>query len=159
MMEQNDVFLNVSSEGTNLTIQLSLLNNVVGIPVEKYKVYDVLLSRLDQDGTKEFECLVGISLKLIDFLEKNQNSVLYFYCDDVNDVERRNKDVSVQEYRHRLFSQMFNYLRRKVSKSISDESKICEFGGNKIFIHLIYFEDMKYAADELKQIIMEQTTK
>lgn len=158
-MVQNDVFLNVSLEDTDLIIQLSLLNNLIGCPVEKYRVFDVSLSRSGENSTKIFECLTSVILKLIKFLEENPNSVLYYYCDDVHDLNRRNKNISMQEYRHRLFSQMFNYLKRNVSKEISDESVICVFDGSKIFIHLIYFDDMKYAADELKQLIKDQTSK
>lgn len=158
-MKQNDVILPVSLEDTHLVIQLSLLNPIIGCSVERYRVYDVSLSRLDQNGTKTFECLTNVALKLIDFLKENPKSVLYYYCDDVNDVDRRNRNISKQEYRHRLFSQMFNYLKRTISKGISDESITCEFEGNNIFIHLIYFDEMKYAADELKQLIKDQTSK
>lgn len=158
-MEQNDIILNVSLEDTNLIIQLSLVNHLIECPVNQYRVYDVVLARLDQNGTKAFECLSCVALKLVDFLENNPRSILYFYCDDVHDLNRRNRNISKQEYRHRLFSQMFNYLKRKASKSITDEAIIREIDGEKIFIHLIYFDDMKFAADELKRIITEQTTK
>lgn len=158
-MEQNDIILNVSLEDTNLIIQLSLVNHLIECPVDKYRVYDVVLTRMDQNGTKAFECLSCVTLKLVDFLENHPQSILYFYCDDVHDLARRDRNISMQEYRHRLFSKMFNHLRRRVSKSITDEPIIREIDGKMIFIHLIYFDDMRFAADELKQIISEQTTK
>ncbi|MCQ2087468.1 MAG: hypothetical protein MJZ37_05320 [Bacilli bacterium] len=158
-MEQNNFIFNVSLEDTNLILQLSLLNDTIEYPVDKCRIFDVVLARVGHGGTKTFQCLSSIALRLIEFLESNPNSLLYFYCDDRNEVDRRNHDISMQEYRHQLFSKMFVFLKRKVSKGITDEPIIREIDGKKIFIHLIYFDDMKSVADEIKNIIVEQTSK
>ena len=40
------------------------------------------------------------------FLLDNENAILYFYCDDINEINRRNHDITPQKYRSRLFSRM-----------------------------------------------------
>lgn len=42
------------------------------------------------------------------FLLDNENAILYFYCDDINEINRRNHDITPQKYRSRLFSRMFD---------------------------------------------------
>lgn len=65
MMKQNDINIKVSSEDTNLILQLSILNHLIGFPEDNFRIFDVFLSRLDKNGTKAFECLSQVVLRLI----------------------------------------------------------------------------------------------
>ncbi len=69
--------------------------------------------------------------------EENENLILYFYCDDIHDIKRRNLSLSPQEYRSRLFSKMID--RYLISNNITDiiNTPIKIESGDGIFIHLI----------------------
>ncbi|WP_251619864.1 hypothetical protein [Odoribacter lunatus] len=71
------------------------------------KILDITLERVSGEGHTDLNVLSKISIFIAGVLLDNENAILYFYCDDVHEIKRRNMDISPQKYRNDLFSAMF----------------------------------------------------
>ncbi len=73
------------------------------------EVCDVSLERVSEFDSVDHKALHLISHMLFDFIERNPDNIIYFYCDDLNDLPRskHNQKMLPQEYRSRLFSALF----------------------------------------------------
>ena len=128
----------------------------------KCEVCDVVLARQsDYDGVDR-SALKLISHMLFDFLQQNPDNIIYFYCDDFNDLprSRHNQILSPQEYRSRLFSALFD---DEINKHGKDEyiDDVIEFEVDdmKRFIHLIYGKSNSEKAQILKDALTELCAK
>lgn len=117
------------------------------------EVCDVSLERVSDFGSVDHKALHLISHMLFDFIERNPDNIIYFYCDDLNDLprSRHNQSLLPQEYRSRLFSALFasETKRQDVSCYVDDVIEF-DLGDDKRFIHLIYDEANTPKADILK---------
>ena len=106
---------------------------------------------------------IGILLKISDIIGKvlndNNNLILYFYCDDMHDIPRRDKALTPQKFRSLLFSRMFD-------KYISSNSIIniintpIEIKADRhIYIHLISRACHLEHVNAIKSTIMEMESK
>jgi len=128
----------------------------------KSEVCDVtLLRQSDYDGVDR-SALKLISHMLFDFLQQNPDNIIYFYCDDFNDLprSRHNQALSPQEYRSRLFSALFqDETNRHGIDDYLDDVIEFEIEGTKRFIHLIYGIGNAGKAEVFKNAITELCAK
>ena len=85
------------------------------------KILDITLERISGEQYTNSGILSKISTFIAGVLLDNENAMLYFYCDDVHDVKRRNMKITPQKFRSDLFSAMFiRYVKAKSLKDIVD---------------------------------------
>lgn len=117
------------------------------------EVCDVSLERVSDFGSVDHKALHLISYMLFDFIERNPDNIIYFYCDDLHELprSRHNQSLLPQEYRSRLFSALFasETKRQNVSCYLDDVIEF-DLGDDKRFIHLIYNKANTAKADTLK---------
>ena len=103
----------MNMEGDHIMVALSYYDNetVSNFSADPQTLtlvfYDVTLVRRAGAGYVGYKMLFAVSDVLAKFMEENENAVLCFYCDANSDVRRNHKKMLSQEYRSRLFSQMF----------------------------------------------------
>ena len=105
------------------------------------EVCDVSLLRKSDYSGVDRNALRLISRMLFDFMADNPDNIIYFYCDDFNELPRsgRHARMSPQEYRSRLFSALFDdETRRHGAGLYVDDVLTFDVDGDTKFIHLIY---------------------
>lgn len=135
----------------NLTDELLALNppQIVDIDLK-------LVANSDNGFKSSFGLLTQLSTIIFTFLEEN-NCILYFYCDDMNDIQRKDMSITPQAYRSMLFSKMFDRttLRRENEYiNIPIFIKALEDGNEReIYMHLIASHKHSNCLDLLKDTL------
>lgn len=118
------------------------------------EIYNITLERVSGNNATGNKILSSICNTLAGFLNDNDNVLLYFYCDDVHDVKRRNSLISPQEYRSRLFSKMFErYQSLHCVNDIINLPLIIRTQEKDIFIHIICKKNNKKYAESILTLI------
>ena len=90
----------------NLDIIPYEVQELLGDDIE---IVDVTLERVKGINPTDIGILLKISNIIGEILNDNGNLILYFYCDDMHNISRReNRGVSPQKFRSDLFSRMFD---------------------------------------------------
>lgn len=110
----------------------SVINFLQGV-----EIIEIVLERVEGDNMSNAYSLSQISSVIWNFMQENEASILYFYCDDMHDLPRRRKSLSPQEYRSLLFSKMFDKAVASSSESYINMPIILKAEDRDIFIHLI----------------------
>ncbi|WP_314712332.1 hypothetical protein [Prevotella pallens] len=132
ILSVNDVDITMLSDD----IQQMLLNN-------NLQIGEIIIERTAGKQYTCYKVLYQIATWLASIFAQHQGLILYYLCDDMNSIPNRNtkgknKDLSPQEYRSRLFSKLFEgYKKSHQVVGISDYPIIIEGEGYKKFIHLI----------------------
>ncbi len=101
------------------------------------KIFDITLEHVSGEGHTNLNILSKISIFIAGVLLDNENAILYFYCDDIHEIRRRNMNISPQKYRNDLFSAMFQrYVKTNLLQGIVDTT-ITAHADRDIYIHLI----------------------
>ncbi len=124
------------------------------------EVWGILLLR---KGHKEAVTSIGIlseiSKSLTMFILQHPNAILYYQCDDMDDVpmngRKKNSGVSVQKYRSMLFSLMFDKQSRYVPLEMVNVPIFFDFMGHETYIHIIARDSHLSLVNLLKQDIKE----
>lgn len=98
---------------------------------------EITLERVSGNHKTTAKVLTEISQFIAGVINDNSNSILYFYCDDMHDIPRRDKSTSPQKFRSNLFSRMFD--RYITSNGIDDyiNTPLEIKADRSIYIHLI----------------------
>ena len=121
------------------------------------EVYQVVLDR--EKGSSVVD--LGILRKITDFIAKvffeNPNLILYYVCDDINEIPNSNHDISSQEYRSRLFSYMFNrYVKENGIYDIVDTPIVFpDAVGNNQYVHIISYEKYLRSVDDIVKFVID----
>lgn len=119
--------------------------------------YDVTLVRVSGDNTVGIKILKAVCDVLHRFLIENENAILCFYCDDLTDVTRRHGNMTPQEYRSRLFSNMFDmHIQSHGINGIINYQININDKGTPRFAHFITPEKYLPAVKLLGNIIMQK---
>lgn len=123
------------------------------------EIADVTLERIKGNTPTDIGILLKISNVIGEVFEDNQNLILYFYCDDMHEILRRDKGTSPQQFRSKLFSRMFD--KYKASNNLTDivNTSIKIKSDRDIYIHLISRECHLEYVDAIKNVIMEMESK
>ncbi|MEG2151560.1 MAG: hypothetical protein RRY36_10120, partial [Bacteroidaceae bacterium] len=89
----------------------------------------------------------------------NENLILYFYCDDIHDILRRDKGLTPQKFRSHLFSKMLEkYISSNgITNMINTPIEIK--ADRHIYIHLISRSIHLEYVNAIKSAIMEMESK
>lgn len=151
---EGDKYL-VMMESFNKSILPDDIANMLG----DIEIVDVTLERVYGNNPTTFSTLFEISNIIAGFLLDNENIILYFYCDDLHDIARRNHSITPQKFRSSLFSKMFDgYI--SYNHSIEIENTLLEIKSDRdVYIHFISRVCHLIYVDAIKNIIMEMESK
>lgn len=126
------------------------------------EIYDVVLLRDSGDGTTSFKSLAQISTFVKDFMSNHPNAILYFYCDDIHDIQRTHKhiDYSPQQFRSQLFSLLFDreMTKHQDTKLVNNVQTITTAQGTA-YIHLITSVANQHIVTNLFKQVIDYSTK
>ena len=98
-----------------------------------------------------------ISQTIASFFIGHPNAILFYQCDDISDVpmsiKKKEDSLSVQAYRNRLFTKLFDKIVKKLSLSVVDTPIYIDACGNDIYIHIISREIHIDVVDKIKKDI------
>ena len=124
-------------------------------------ISEIMIDRISGGESTAQEVLQTITGKVADLFAINVNLILYYSCDDMNPIPSRNtkganKNLSVQEYRSRLFSYMFDsYMESHQVSGFSNTPIIINGEGYRQFMHLIARNKHQSIVDVIKDDVLE----
>lgn len=105
---------------------------------EGIEIVEVLLERIKGSKKTSIAVLSEISEVIYSLFETNENVILYFFCDDLNEIPCTHKEIAPQAYRSGLFSAMFERFIRKRNVCDVDNVAVCiEALGRPEYLHFI----------------------
>ena len=133
--------------------------NIYGISCCNIEIADITLEKVRGNASANLGVLLKISNIIAEIFEDNENLILYFYCDDMHDVLRRNMDITPQKYRSELFSRMFDkYITsNNITNIINTPIEIK--ADRNIYIHLISRDSHLNYVDMIKETLIEMESK
>lgn len=141
----------------NLDIIPYEVQELLGDDIE---IVDVTLERVKGINPTDIGILLKISNIIGEILNDNGNLILYFYCDDMHNISRReNREVSPQKFRSDLFSRMFDkyILSNGITNMINTPIEIK--ADRHIYIHLISRDTHLNYVNAIKKAIMGMASK
>ena len=124
-------------------------------------ISEIIIDRLKGGESTAQEVLHAITGRIADLFADNGNLILYYSCDDMNPIPSRNtkgsnKELSVQEYRSKLFSHIFDsyMVSHQVSGFTNTPIIICGEGYSQ-FMHLIARDKHQSIVDSIKNDVLE----
>jgi hypothetical protein len=125
------------------------------------EVWDIILIRQGWKLRKTpLSVLSDISRCIADFFLTHQHAMLYFQCDDLEDVPmsnaKRAEGLSVQAYRSRLFSRMFDrQVKSIVGLPVVNVPIYFEACGNGVYLHVMTQEQFIPYIEVIRQDVTE----
>ena len=123
------------------------------------EIADVTLERVKGNNPTDIGILFKISNVIAEVLNDNENLILYFYCDDMHDISRRDKKLTPQKFRSILFSRMFDKYISSNSITNMINTPIEIKADRHIYIHLISRDCHLGYVNAIKSAIMEMESK
>lgn len=162
----------ISRQGSEYRIllspaQLDILSDEMNILLSErgIDISELIIDRVQGDKTTEQDVLHDITGWVADMFASNPNLIIYYSCDDITPIPSRNthsenKDLTVNEYRSRLFTRIFDtYISsHQVTGVTNTPIRLDNYEngvGYSIFIHLIARD--KYA--DLVKMLKDNITK
>lgn len=122
------------------TIESGFLQDEVFEYLDKdgIEIVEILLDRVKGSGKTSIAVLSEMSEIIFRLFNNNENIIIYFFCDDLNEIPNTQKKVSPQAYRSRLFSSMFErFVRKQKIDDIENISISIEALGRTEYLHFI----------------------
>ncbi len=139
-----------------------LAENVQQVIAEQgIDVSEIMIDRVRGGESTAQEVLHAITGRVADLFAENDNLVIYYSCDDMNPIPHRNmnganKELSVQEYRSKLFSHIFDtYMYSHQVSGITNTPVIINGEGYRQFMHLIARTKHQAIVDLIKYDVIE----
>lgn len=102
------------------------------------EIVEVLLDRVKGIGKTSIAILSEMSEIIYRLFDANENIIVYFFCDDLNEIPNTKKQMSPQTYRSRLFSSMFErFVQKQKINDIENVSISIEASGRTEYLHFI----------------------
>ena len=137
------------------TADTSFLGESISKEIESrgVEIVEVILDRELGKGLAGMALLDNISSVIANLFIENKNAILFFYCDDLNEIPRcRTRNISPQEYRSDLFSLMFErYVTKHGIQSVHDVTIRINAIDHCLFFHFISRDEHMDLIDEIKE--------
>ena len=147
-----------SSDGNKYLVNFSSFEESI-IPdpardiLQGIEIIEIVLERVEGENISSASSLLEIIGVIWNFMQENESSIIYFYCDDMHEIPRRRKDLSPQEFRSKLFSCMFDRAVKNSIESYINMPIMLKAEDRDIFIHLIsrccYIKQMECLRDSI----------
>lgn len=127
--------------------------------LEDIDIANIVLERVSGECVTGPRILFDISNYIAGFLLDNEKTILYFYCDDMNDILRRNQCITPQKYRSDLFSKMFDRYTSIHSMENLIDTPLKFETDRDIYIHLIAKDTLLPHVNTIKEALIGMSTK
>lgn len=142
---------------------LGYLSDAVQLQIKTSKVdiREIIIERIRGGNVTNQKVLHQISNWLAGAFAFSPNMILFYQCDDMNPIPSRNakssnNSISVQEYRSRLFTRLFNtYIKSHQMEGIYNYPIRIDGEGYSYFAHIIARNSQKNLVDSLRKDIFE----
>lgn len=152
--DSSDLFRIILSSGDDAFFVQEELSEVVGNEVE---IVEIDLERISGNNQANIKTLSLIAEGIATCFMQNKKAVLYYYCDDLSDVpgQSQNHIMSPQEYRSRLFANMFRrFMSSKSNEDIRDIEIVINQGDRPLFMHIIARACHMPVVERLKEYVI-----
>lgn len=127
--------------------------------LEGIELYEISLNRMSGSNPTSSSLLFEISEFIAQTVIRHPDAIFYYYCDDMHDIPRRDKNITPQAFRSRLFSRMFErYVQKYHVNDIVDTPGTFR-SDRDIYIHFIAHARHHHAVQLLKQAIIDMGDK
>lgn len=134
--------LSLSSDGLSLSDEIKDAYGIELISIE--------LMRIQGNGVTSSKTLACIEKMIADAFDSIPNAVLFYYCDFLNTIPSTTKHISPQEYRSRLFCDMFQrYVSHHDIAGVSEVVVTIDGEEEPYFIHMIAREQHLSAVQKI----------
>ena len=128
------------------------------------EVWGIYLNRIGSfKNVTSIHDLSIISKQIYSFFVSHDNVILYYVCDDIAEVpmnaKKKTAGFSVQYYRNRLFSNLFQKLQLLLRIRVVDLPICIDACGNEMYIHLIARAEHFDVANRIKLDVLEGFSK
>ena len=134
------------------------------LEVDDIEIWGIYLNRVGSyDHVTSMKDLSTISKQIFFFFQSHENAILYYVCDDIAEVPMNDRKkaygYSVQYYRNRLFSNLFQKLQNVLDIHVVDLPICIDACGNDMYIHVIARAEIQDIASTIKQDVLEGFSK
>ena len=134
------------------------------LDVSDMEVWGIYLNRVGNiKNVTSIRDLSIISKQIYGFFLSHENVIMYYVCDDMAEVpmnaKKKAEGYSVQYYRNRLFSNLFQKLQSLLSIRVVDLPICIDACGNDMYIHIIARAEHFDVATKIKQDVLEGFSK
>ena len=143
-----------------------LADNVKAIiELQGIDISEIIIDRVSGGNATSQEVLHAITGRIADLFADHPTLIIYYSCDDMNPIPSRNtkgsnRDISVQEYRSRLFSHIFDtYMNSHRVSGFSNTPIRIKGDGYIQFMHLIARDELLPIVDLIRDDIIEGWSK
>lgn len=107
-----------------------------------FELWGIYLDRLgNAQKVTPLKLLNKISQLIASFFIGHPNAILFYQCDDISDVpmslRKKEDNLTVQAYRNRLFTKLFDKMALQLNVSVIDTPIYIDACGNNVYIHII----------------------
>lgn len=121
----------------------------------KVDVVNIDLVRVDGDNKTSFPTLSEIAWAIADFFLSRENVIICYYCDFLSPIPNSNKNITCQEYRSRLFSDLFYRYIKKYHIEGVDLNVIRIKSIETHYVHVIYRKELSSYEETISKDIKD----
>lgn len=116
------------------------------------EVVEIGLARVKGQNITSHKVLRQIEECIADLMQRMPNVILSYFCDFIHLVPSQKKNMTVQEYRSRLFSAMFKrYISQQRHFDVCDDEIKINGVAEPFFFHVIYHRHHQHYAEMISQ--------
>ena len=116
------------------------------------EVVEIGLARVKGEHVTSHKVLYQIEECIADLMRRMPNVILSYFCDFIHLVPSKKKDMTVQEYRSRMFSAMFKrYVSQQQLLDICDDEIKIDGVAEPFFFHVIYHKRHQQFAEMIAE--------
>ncbi len=116
------------------------------------EVVEIGLARVKGQNVTSHKVLHQIEECIADLMQRKPNVILSYFCDFIHLVPSQKRNMTVQEYRSRIFSAMFmRYLSQHQELDIYDDEIKIDGVAEPFFFHVIYHKHHLHYAEMIAE--------
>ena len=116
------------------------------------EVVEIGLARVKGKNITSHKVLHQIEECIADLMQRMPNVILSYFCDFIHLVPSHKKNMTVQEYRSRMFSAMFKrYVSQHQLFDVCDDEIKINGVAEPFFFHVIYHKHQQHYAEMIAE--------
>jgi hypothetical protein len=116
------------------------------------EVVEIGLARVKGENITGHKVLHQIEECIADLMQRMPNVILSYFCDFIHLVPSHKKNMTVQEYRSRMFSAMFKrYVTQQQLFDVCDDEIKINGVTEPFFFHVIYHRNHQHFAEMIAE--------
>ena len=116
------------------------------------EVVEIGLARVKGENITGHKVLHQIEECIADLMQRMPNVILSYFCDFIHLVPSHKKNMTVQEYRSRMFSAMFKrYVTQQQLFDVCDDEIKINGVTEPFFFHVIYHKNHQHFAEMIAE--------